>query len=669
MVGQEITGFLGQHSTWVLEFHYKSAAKGKAAELLAGLMAESDFPDSVGQRFRAGDEWRFGRVVIKNGSNCKKLLVGFSASAGEVLVDQARLRRVRFPSVNHLQFDPFYAVKPVVLENKLFDAKYHPFGPLKEQAPSKVFLPNTPNGSLPMIDAGFLQNGRLNDVTSNWYIQPHSRDGDLLISCGLKEARWISHVALYFNAYDPENVLPHFDILATDLEAKQDRLVASVRSNGQVFRLVKFPPVKTSLIKLRMVNSIARLRTLTEIELYGPLSGREGTPAFEDPDGENTYMGDFTRVDKRVKKLPESFQSPLMVNQQTGEREQIIWFAPLSQILVSRDQFHVGRTLGKSSGYVLSDPQKETYGIRSTGLGFNQYGTLYGGLLIRGGNDGKLYCLSPETGTELWSVKLGDRLVGCPVAVGEDLFVPNLAGKLFQIDLASGGILREVTLSSSVFGSLATDGKHLFFLTEDGFLQCYQVEELTQAWKVPVAKFSDSTPAVTDGVVYCADQKGAARAVSVADGKVLWQAELGDEFCRCPVVGPDKVVFGCRGGTLSVVNRADGKVAWSKKVDSRFEYEPMLLESQALFFRGPRATLANLADGKEEPLEITKGKGQPFVLGADPVVPFSYYKGHLFFIGRPGDREHQSYQVNAPWHPNGGGFTLLRPPAPPKEKK
>ena len=675
-VSQEITGFLGQHSTWVLEFFYRGAVRGKPAELIAGMMTECDIPDSVGQRFSAGDDWRFGRVVIKSGSNCKKLLVGFSALSGEVLVDDAHLRRVRFPSVNHLQFEPFYPVKPVVLDNQLFASKYLPFGPLKEQAPSKVFLPNTAGGSIPQIDSGFLQNGRLNDVTSNWYVQPYSRDGDLVIACGLKEARWISHVALYFNAYEPDHVLPHFDILATDLEAKQDRLVASVRHNGQVFRLIKFPPVKTSLIKLRMVNSVSWMRTLTELELYGPLSGREGIPAFEDPDGQNTWMGDFSRVDKRSKKLPESFQAPLVVNQQTGEREQTIWFAPLAQVLASGDRFHVGRALGKNSGYLLSDPTKETYGVRSNGLGYTPYGTLYGGLLLRCGNDGKLYCLSPDTGTELWSVKLADRLFGCPVAVGEDVFLATHTGKLFQIDLASGGVMRELTISGPVLGSLATDGKHLFCLSDDGLLHCYDVLDLKEVWKVPVAPFTDATPAVTDGVVYSADQKGIARAVSVADGKVLWETPLGDEFCRCPVVGADKVVFGCRGGTLAVLNRGDGKVAWSKKVETRFEYEPMLLDDQVLFFRGPRARLASLADGKEDALDMAGSKhapnalSQPFVLNAEPVVPLSYYKGNLFCIGRPGDDSgHQAMQVNAPWHLNGGSFTVLRPPVAAKKDK
>src|SRR5262249_33489910 len=146
----------------------------------------------------------------------------------------------------------------------------------------------------------------------------------------------------------------------------------------------------------------------------------------------------------------------------------------------------------------------------------------------RCGNDGLLYCLHPDTGTVLWTAQLGDRLFGCPVAVGEDVFVANASGKLFQVDLASGGILKEAVIPGAVFGSLATDGTHLFFITDDGGLHCCRAADLSPVWKVSVAPYTDATPAVDGGVVYAADQKGTAVAVSVADGKVLWKAELGD---------------------------------------------------------------------------------------------------------------------------------------------
>jgi outer membrane protein assembly factor BamB len=681
-VSQEITGYLGQHATWVMDFHYRSGQSGKTPELLAGIMARSDYPDSVARKLRAGPDWAFARVVMKSGSNCKKLLAGFAAKDGAVLVDGVTLRRVRFPSVNHLLYEPFHAVKPVVVDNPLFITRYNPFGPLKEQAPSKVILPPTKSGAIPLIDAGFFQNSRINDITSNWYVQPWMTE--LELAAGLKEPRWVSMVGLYFNAYDPDNVTPHFDILATDLDAKKDRVVASVRHNGQLFRLVKFPPVKTSLLKIRFVNSIARLRTLTEIEVYGPLSGKEGTPGFDDPEGQNTYMGDFSRVDRRHKKWPEHFLQPLTVNRVSAgpneDANHTNWYAPLAQVLVSGNRFHVARALGKNTGYALDDPAKELYANRPCGLGFAPYATLYGGLVLRSGNDGKLYCLSPDTGSELWSVKLGERLYGCPVAIGDDIYMASDDGKLLQLDLASGGILQEAPLSGQVLGSLATDGKLLFFSSDDGFLQAYRATDLKPVWKVAIAPASDSTPAVDEGAVYCADQKGDAFAIDATTGKVRWRTALADEFARCPVVGPDRVIFGCRGGTLAVLNRADGKVIWSRKVASRFEYEPLLIENHLLYFQGNQAMRAAVADGSEMPFVITmapaRGQqplpGQPFKLTQDPIVSLSYYKGNLFFIDRPGEKDHPEYRVNYPWHVGGGSFTLLRvapPLSPDKEKK
>jgi len=676
LVGQEVTDYLGQHSTWVLEFFYRRG-KGDAPTLLAGLMAESEHPDSVARRLPAETDWRFARVVIKSGNRCRRIAAGFVAGDGTVLVDHVRLRRIRFPSINHLQYEPFHAVKPMVLENRLFEARYNPFGALKQQVPCPVMLPNTANGSTPKIDAGFFQNGRLNDITSGWYVQPYSREDNLIISCGLKEPRWISMVALYCNAYDADNVLPHVDVLATDLEAKRDRLVAAVRHNGQLFHLVKFPPVKTSLVKLRLPYSIARLRTLTEIELYGPLSGREGVPGFEDPQGENTYMANFTRVDKRVKRLAESYQKPLVVQGRRHGHSPDLWFAPMAHMLVAGDRCHVARLFGQLTGHPLDQPAEEAYSVRSANLGFTPYGTLYGGLLLRPGNDGKLYCFNPETGTEVWSVKLGERLFGCPVAVGEDVFLASDAKKLYQIDLASGGILKETPISGIVYGSPATDGKHLLVITDDGWLHNYRTTGLSPLWKTPVAECTDSTPAVDNGVVYLGDQKGTARAMSLADGKVLWETGLGDEFCRCPVVGPDKVVFGCRGGKLAVLARGDGKLLWSKKVESRFEYEPVLLDDRLLYFQGKQVAMARLADGNETLWEISDpnnpiAQPEPVKLHEFPAVPISYYRGNLFFTGRAGDVWHQKLEVNMLWHPGGGSFVVLRPtppPTPPAEKE
>jgi hypothetical protein len=115
---------------------------------------------------------------------------------------------------------------------------------------------------------------------------------------------------------------------------------------------------------------------------------------------------------------------------------------------------------------------------------------------------------------------------------------------------ASGAILGELKLSGPVYGSVATDNANLFVITSGGRLHGVQVVSGRELWTLPVAPNTESTPAVDGGVVYLADQKGTARAVQGADGKLLWSRELGSEFSRCPVVLPELVVFGCMDGRL-----------------------------------------------------------------------------------------------------------------------
>ena len=160
-------------------------------------------------------------------------------------------------------------------------------------------------------------------------------------------------------------------------------------------------------------------------------------------------------------------------------------------------------------------------------------------------------------------------------------------------------------------------------------------------------------------------------AVDVATGATRWAVDLKDEFSRCPVVGPDKIIYGCRGGTLAVLDRATGTMVWSKQAESRFDYEPLLLGDQILFFRNTRAMVAKLADGAEtafRPPTPPTADGLPpaaFGMAQDPIVPISFYKGRLFFIERPGEGWHATFQVNAPWQVTGGSFTLLAPVPPP----
>jgi len=682
MVGAELTRYLGTHSTWVLEFRYKAVGTNSVA-LTAGIHTESQYPDSVARNFNATQEWQFGRIVIKNGRKCEALKAGFSATSGEVSVDQVQFRQIRFPSVNHMLYEPLYDLEPIILDLPYYITKYDAVGNLREDAPNQVLISKTLSSSN-LAEPAYLQNGRINDMGKNWYVQP--RTTPEFVTMNLKDPQWISTIALYFNAYDSKNPTHHFDVYVTDLEQKKEVRVASIRNNTQTFRLIKFKPIRTTNVKIHMVNSFQRIRTLTEVELYGPLSGKEGTPGFTEKEGNNAYMGDFSRVDKRKKTLAKTFGG--MFERRGLYDSSRGWYAPLSTPLIDQNRLVVGSTFGASTAYDLTldeklqNPNKELYWSLGAAIGYVPEAALYGGLVLRAGMDGKLYCISADTGATLWSIKLGERLTSAPVVIGEDIFAANETGKLFQIDMANGSIMKETTIGSGVFGHLATDDIYIFMITENGELIAIDKNTMDKKWSTKVAPFTDSSPAVDNNVVYLGDQKGVVYAVNAKNGTTIWKTELNDEFTRCPVVTDTNIVLGCRGGTLAVLDRATGAIIWKKQVNSRFSYEPMVFENELLYFENTmeevnnksqtvaKAKLALLQNGTERDLKWyskirpwdtrEEDAEHDFVLSNSPITSLGYYKGRIFVFPRHGGNR-SDFKMNAPWHVVHGSWIMLIP--------
>jgi outer membrane protein assembly factor BamB len=667
LVQQPVEGLIGEHFTWVLEFFYRGASAEKPASLLAGLNLDNRHPGSVVRVLPCDKDWKFARVVAKSGGDPKAIRVGFQGQGGEALVDNVTLRRIRFPSVNHMLHPPVYDVEPIILKNPLFMKDYNPLGVLREQIPNIMLSGRPAQIADALVVDAFMQNGRLNDISSTWHWS-YLDDNTTLISMGIRNPRWVSMVAVYFNAYDEANTTPHLDVYVSDTDAKRVVRVASVRNNRSLFRLVKFPPRRADEVRLVLVNALPRQRTVTEVEVYGPLSGSE-KGGFVDEAGQNTYMGSFSRVEKRRLEVAPGYEEKAV----TGTHALPKWAPSVSQVLMSERNLYLSRSPGFNQRLAL-DSADESF-FRTGGLGFGPTPTLYGGALLKPGVDGRLWCVDPESGRAFWSSVLGERLTGSPAAIGLDVLMATDAGKCYTLDIASGAILGEQKLAGPVYGSVATDGANVYVITSGGTATCFNAESGKVLWNVPIAPNTESTPAVDGGVVFMADQKGTARAVQAADGTTLWTRELGSEFCRCPVVLPERVVFGCLDGRLTALNRRTGELVWQTQVNTRFmRYDPvpMVLPPAAPVVAASNAVaeavaapsgpalpvLLCVSDGKLQLLDAATGQptarqitvgsmdgkgnfkakdGLPGV-GGEVTAPIGCYTGYLAFVAVNDDR-------------------------------
>ena len=97
------------------------------------------------------------------------------------------------------------------------------------------------------------------------------------------------------------------------------------------------------------------------------------------------------------------------------------------------------------------------------------------GLLYTGNENGIVFCLDPDTGDEIWHVRLGGLLMASPIVADGKLYFFAEEGKCYV--LAPGRqfkLLATNTLSSGIMASPAVAGKSLIVRTKEAV---YRIEE------------------------------------------------------------------------------------------------------------------------------------------------------------------------------------------------
>lgn len=149
-------------------------------------------------------------------------------------------------------------------------------------------------------------------------------------------------------------------------------------------------------------------------------------------------------------------------------------------------------------------------------------------------------------GEKLWSRAVGAVAHASPVIYEGMVFVTAATGssgatttKIVALDIDNGNILWNTTLSN-----LASKYKH----------------------------FSDSTPAVYDGVLYAASPNGIVHALYTSNGSSLWTSSIymipsssTDVLLSSPAYADNQIYIGTPAGKIIALNAATGKTTWENE--------------------------------------------------------------------------------------------------------
>lgn len=205
-------------------------------------------------------------------------------------------------------------------------------------------------------------------------------------------------------------------------------------------------------------------------------------------------------------------------------------------------------------------------------------------VLFVGNLRGELYALDVRTGKRHGWVNLGGAIHGSPVIEGNHAFVP-LAGStesLIAYDLLEGKTVWRVALGDIHTSPLLMEGR-LFVGNTAGVFHCVTSQDGLPAWKYALPdngtmKGIRSSPAGVDHAVLFGADDGFLYHLDASTGDLRWRFNAGSAIQATPVLYHDRVYVGTLAGTFVAVDRATGKEEWTHALSGSV-YGPALVDS------------------------------------------------------------------------------------------
>ncbi len=157
-----------------------------------------------------------------------------------------------------------------------------------------------------------------------------------------------------------------------------------------------------------------------------------------------------------------------------------------------------------------------------------------GGLIYQPGDDGIIYALDPDDGSETFRVELDGPLVS-PVAIGDLVYVADMSG--------------------NVYGLNKSDGERVWQQTLDG-----------PVW---------TSPAVSEGMLFVGHSGGELVALDAATGDIVWKYSTVDVIRASALVAGQYVIVGTLTGKLYSLNIDDGSLVDQRELKGAISASPL----------------------------------------------------------------------------------------------
>jgi eukaryotic-like serine/threonine-protein kinase len=171
------------------------------------------------------------------------------------------------------------------------------------------------------------------------------------------------------------------------------------------------------------------------------------------------------------------------------------------------------------------------------------------GVVYVGSNDGNLYAIDQQTGSQKWKFPTEARVTSSPAVANGLVYFGSYDGNFYAVDTASG----KQKWKFRNAGERRYAGTHLHGSAPEG-------ESMPDPFD-----FYLSSPAVWNGAVYFGSGDGNVYALDAASGSLKWKFKTGDVVHASPAIVDSKLYIGSWDSYFYALDAVTGKELWRFK--------------------------------------------------------------------------------------------------------
>ena len=199
---------------------------------------------------------------------------------------------------------------------------------------------------------------------------------------------------------------------------------------------------------------------------------------------------------------------------------------------------------------------------------------LIGRTAIVGTDDGKITAIEAATGTQTWSVDVGDHVLATMAGTDELVLAsvrPEAQGSasLVALHASDGTEVWRYRPSGTVLdlGAPSVGGDLAYFVASDGSVRAVGVADGSQRWASQLyTPTAGSPPAVSAAGVFVTDQSGTVYAFDPVSGAERWRFASNRFAIGGPIATADAVLQPASDGTILAIGVATGHQVWHATV-------------------------------------------------------------------------------------------------------